>query len=91
MNTRFASIIAAFVLGVSSIASPALAQSYTAPAGISATTAPGSAGGSVTDDDGLITGSIVTRRKYDSAKEGNAEQNSFPVWQYGRTSGGTAR
>lgn len=96
MNTRFAAAIAAVVLSVGAIASPALAQSYNAPAGIAAATAPGGLEGrsgfaNALDADNLTTGSIVARRGLNSAKEGNAEQNSFPVWQYGRTSGGTAR
>ncbi|WP_245436273.1 hypothetical protein [Methylobacterium sp. V23] len=41
--------------------------------------------------DDITTGSIGYGRQPSSAQEGNAEQNSFPVWQYGRTSGGTAR
>ncbi|KQP12425.1 hypothetical protein [Methylobacterium sp. Leaf93] len=88
MNTRLASAVAAVVLSVATVASPALAQSYTAPAGISAHAAPGYAGRQTVVDDDLTTGSIVARRDSDSAREGNAEQNSFPVWQYGRTSGG---
>ncbi|WP_027172923.1 hypothetical protein [Methylobacterium sp. 10] len=88
MNTRLASAIAAVVLSAAAVASPALAQSYTAPAGISAQVAPGYAGRQVAVDDDLTTGSVVSRRDSDSAREGNAEQNSFPVWQYGRTSGG---
>lgn len=96
MNTRITSAVAALVLSVSAIASPALAQSYNAPAGIAAATAPGGLEGhagyrNALDADVLTTGSILPHRSYDSAKEGNAEQNSFPVWQYGRTSGGTAR
>ncbi|MCJ2081614.1 hypothetical protein [Methylobacterium sp. J-090] len=89
MNTRLASTVAAVVLSLSALASPALAQSYTAPAGVPAYAAPGYAGNTALDDDGLTTGSIAPRRSDISAKEGNAEQNSFPVWQYGRTSGGT--
>ncbi|WP_311274652.1 hypothetical protein [Methylobacterium sp. WCS2018Hpa-22] len=88
MNTRLASAVAAVALSLGIVASPALAQSYNAPAGISAYAAPGSAGRQVLADDDLTTGSVVSRRSVDSAQEGNAEQNSFPVWQYGRTSGG---
>jgi hypothetical protein len=89
MNTRFASAAAAVVLGVSALATPALAQSYTAPAGISAAAAPGSHEARSYDD--ITTGSIGYGRDYTSAQQGNAEQNNFPVWQFGRTSGGTAR
>lgn len=88
MKTRLASAIAAVVLSAAAVASPASAQSYTAPAGISAHAAPGYAGRQVLVDDDLTTGSVVSRRDSDSAQEGNAEHNSFPVWQYGRTSGG---
>jgi len=89
MNTRIASAVAAVVLSVSSLASPALAQSYTAPTGIAAVTAPGSNEARSYDD--ITTGSIGYGRDYTSAQQGNAEQNNFPVWQFGRTSGGTAR
>lgn len=88
MNTRLASAVAAVVLGLGAVAPPALAQSYNAPAGFSAYAAPGNAGRQRLDDDQLTTGSIVVRRGIDSAQEGNADHNSFPVWQYGRTSGG---
>lgn len=96
MNTRIASALAAVVLSAGAVASPASAQSYNASAGISAATAPGGLVGrsgyaNALDADDLTTGSIVAHRGNSSAKEGNAEQNSFPVWQYGRTSGGTAR
>lgn len=91
MNTRLASVIAAVALTVGAVASPALAQSYTAPAGIPAAAAPGNDDRFVGADDGISTGSLVSRRPRDSAKEGNAEQNNFPVSQYGRTSGGPAR
>jgi hypothetical protein len=89
MNTRLVSTVAAVVLSVAAASSPALAQSYTAPAGISAVVAPG--GHEVRAEDEITTGSIGYGRRPSSAQEGNAEQNSFPVWQYGRTSGGTAR
>jgi hypothetical protein len=89
MNIRFASAVAAVVLSVSAIASPALAQSSTDPAGISAAVAPGSNEARSYDD--ITTGSIGYGRDYTSAQQGNAEQNNFPVWQFGRTSGGTAR
>ena len=94
MNTRFASAAAAVVLGVSALATPTLAQSYTAPAGISAAAAPGSheaRGHEASSYDDITTGSIGYGRDYTSAQQGNAEQNNFPVWQFGRTSGGTAR
>ena len=89
MNTRIASAVAAVVLSVSAIASPALAQSYTAPAGIAAATAPGGLEGRNYDD--ITTGSIRTVRGHDSAQEGNANQPNFVVQQYGQTSGGPRR
>lgn len=57
MNTHIASAVAAVVLSVSAIASPALAQSYTAPAGISAAAAPGGFQNTRSYDD-ITTGSI---------------------------------
>jgi hypothetical protein len=89
MNTRIASAVAAVVLSVSAIASPALAQSYTAPAGIAAVAAPGGLEGRSYDD--ITTGSIGYGRRHDSAQEGNANQPNFVVQQYGQTSGGTRR
>ena len=89
MNTRIASAVAAVVLSVSAIASPALAQSYNAPAGIPAVTAPGGLEGRSYDD--ITTGSVRTVRGHDSAQEGNANQQNFPVQQYGQTSGGPRR
>jgi hypothetical protein len=89
MNTRIASAVAAVVLSVSAIASPALAQSYTAPAGIAAVTAPGGLEGRNFDD--ITTGSIGYGRRHDSAQEGNANQPNFVVQQYGQTSGGPRR
>ena len=89
MNTYFASAVAAVVLSVSAIASPALAQSYTAPAGIAAVTAPGGLEGRNYDD--ITTGSIGYGRRHDSAQEGNANQPNFVVQQYGQTSGGPRR
>ncbi|MCC0808857.1 hypothetical protein FPV16_22080 [Methylobacterium sp. W2] len=86
MNTRIASAAAAVVLSVSAIASPALAKDYLARGQVPAYDVMSSAAA----DDELTTGSIGygRGRGHDSAQEGNAEQNSFPVWQYGRTSGG---
>jgi len=61
MNTRIASTIAVFVLSVSAVGPTALAQSYTAPAGISAAAAPGSFHNTQSYDD-ITTGSISTAR-----------------------------
>ncbi|KQP39272.1 hypothetical protein ASF49_21695 [Methylobacterium sp. Leaf104] len=87
MKTRLASAAAALVLTLSAPVSSALAQSYNAPAGIPAATAPGSRVVGAFDD--VTTGSI-TRRADDSAKAGNAEQNNKPTANYGTTSGGPA-
>lgn len=89
MSTRIASTVAAVVLSVSAIASPALAQSYTAPAGVTAVTAPGGLEGRSYDD--ITTGSIGYGRRHDSAQEGNANQPNFVVQQYGQTAGGPRR
>ncbi|MBO1019238.1 hypothetical protein IPV08_04545 [Methylobacterium sp. SD274] len=88
MNTRITSAVAAIVLSVSAVASPALAKTYLARGEVPAYEVTSSAPSRVTADDDLTTGSIGYSRGRTSAQEGNAEQNSFPVWQYGRTSGG---
>ena len=88
MNTRIASAISAVILSASAIASPVLAQSYNAPAGIPAVTAPGGLEGR--SYDAITTGSIGYGR-HDSAQEGNANQPNFVVQQYGQTSGGPRR
>lgn len=61
MNTHLTFAAAAFALTVSAIASPALAQSYTAPAGIPAAAAPGGLQNTRSYDD-ITTGSISTAR-----------------------------
>lgn len=87
MKTRIA--LAALVLTLGAPVSSALAQSYNAPAGIPAVTAPGGFAPSAYDD--ITTGSLRHRRSPDSsAKEGNAEQNDKPVSNYGGTAGGPA-
>lgn len=92
MNTRIASAVAAAILSVGAMASPALAQSYTAPAGIAAVAAVAAPGGLASSRyDDITTGSIRTVRGRDSAQEGNAGQPNFPVQQYGQTPGGPAR
>jgi opacity protein-like surface antigen len=93
MNTRINSAVAAFVLGVSAVSSPAFAQSYSAVRGEKPSSfftdrpAPNAF-------DDLTTGSIGTHwnRSVDrSAKEGNAELNDRYVPNYGMTSGGPRR
>lgn len=86
MNTRIPSAVAAIVLSVSAIAPPALAQSYNAPAGIPAITAPGGLEGRSYDD--ITTSSIRTVRGHSSAQDGNANQPNFLVQQYGQTTRG---
>lgn len=93
MNNCINFAIVAFVLGVSAISSPALAQSYS--------TVRGEKPSSFFTDrlapnafDDLTTGSIGTHwnRGIDrSAKEGNAELNDRYVPNYGMTSGGPRR
>lgn len=61
----------------------------TAPAGIAAVTAPDGLKGRGYDD--ITTDLIRTVRGHDSAQEGNANQPSFLLQQYGQTSGGPAR
>lgn len=87
MNTRLA--IAALALALAAPAGSALAQSYTAPAGI-----PAAAAQSVyaleSDDDVVVTGSIDARRPDWSAKAGNAARPELAVPNLGGTSGGPA-
>ncbi len=102
MNTRLASLAAALVVAAGTLASPALAQSYNAPAGISAAAAPagleGLAGRRNAEaarlrylaDEELTTGSIAPRGFDSSAKGGNAENNNRIVPNLGNTSGGPA-
>jgi hypothetical protein len=61
MITRISFAAAAFAVSLGAIASPASAQSYTAPAGISAAAAPGSFQNARSYDD-ITTGSISTAR-----------------------------
>ena len=61
MSIRISFATAAFALSLGTIASSVLAQSYTAPAGISAAAAPGSFQNTCSYDD-ITTGSISTAR-----------------------------
>ena len=61
MSTRIATAVAALVLSVGAVASPVLAQNYTAPAGISAAVAPGGFQHTRSYDD-ITTSSISTVR-----------------------------
>ena len=90
--------LVAIALGLAP-ATSALAQSYNAPAGIPAVTAPGGLEGrsgvfAASPYDDVATGSIGARRAVRSpdlsAKEGNAGLNDRAVPNYGGTSGGPA-
>jgi hypothetical protein len=88
MNTRLTTV-AALALALVAPAGSALAQSYTAPAGIPAATAQ-SVYAFEHDDDVVATGSIGTRRPDGSAKAGNADRPELTVPNLGGTSGGPA-
>ncbi|AMB43630.1 hypothetical protein [Methylobacterium sp. AMS5] len=82
MKTRVAAVVAAIVMGVTAPASSAMAFDRSAPP--------------VTASDVAVTGSLGvhdspahTACPMSSAAEGNANQQNFPVKQYGQTSGGT--
>lgn len=88
MKTRFVAAVAALILGVSAPALSALAHRSGAPAVRVAPPSP---------DDDLTTGSLgreavsAPRTGWcapSSASEGNANQQTRPVMQYGQTSGG---
>lgn len=89
MKARVAAIVAAVVLGSAAPVSSALADTYRAPVESRETR------GTASPFDGLLTGSIgvhdgpfYERCAVSSAKEGNANQQTRPVKQYGQTSGG---
>ncbi|WP_232627703.1 hypothetical protein [Methylobacterium sp. Leaf118] len=86
MMTRVAVAIAAIALGIAAPASSALAFGEDAPAGRSVSTMPYDVAttGSITSSDGLL----YDHCPMSSAAEGNANQQNFPVKQYGQTSGG---
>ncbi|GAB6843944.1 hypothetical protein HNR00_002305 [Methylorubrum rhodinum] len=86
MKTRIAAAIAAVVLGVAAPASSALAFDYGAPEGRYTSNLPYdvTTTGSITASDGAL----YDRCPMSSAAEGNANQQNFPVKQYGQTSGG---
>ena len=86
MKTRIAAAIAAVALGVAAPASSALAFDRGAPAGRYTSTLPYdvTTTGSITNSDGPL----YDRCPMSSAAEGNANQQHFPVKQYGQTSGG---
>ncbi|MER2250873.1 hypothetical protein ABS772_13210 [Methylorubrum podarium] len=93
MNTRISSTIAAIVLGIGAISSPALAQNISSVRGEKPSSFFTERPAPYAYDD-LTTGSIgpVRGRGIDrSAKDGNAELNDRAVPNYGATAGGPAR
>ncbi len=86
MTSRVATIVAALVLGTVVPVSSAFAYTYRAPVETRVPAMP---------YDGLTTGSLgvhdtpfYERCSASSASEGNANQQTRPVKQYGQTSGG---
>jgi hypothetical protein len=85
MKTRVAAAFAALVLGIAAPASSALAFTYDAPQGRYTGFVP---------YEPTVTGSIGAWDRnpatcpMSSAAEGNANQQNFPVKQYGQTAGG---
>jgi hypothetical protein len=104
MNTRIASAAALLSLTFGAALSPALAQTYGAPAGYVGGGHIAQGGNGYPDgrppvqyrvvepraDDAVVTGSIGRRGLDRSAKDGNAEQNNKRFPNYGNTSGGPA-
>lgn len=87
MKSSLITAVAAVVLSLGAAASPVLAQSYTAPAGIPAAAAPGAQFSAQGRSDGLTTGSI-DRRPLD---DGHARQPAFAAPHDRRAAGGNAR
>ena len=84
MKTRVAAALAAVMLGIAAPASSAMAFSYDAPRGHYT---------GFLAQDPQMTGSLRFDRNpatcpMSSAAEGNANQQNFPVKQYGQTTGG---
>lgn len=86
MKTRVAAVVAAVILGVSAPVSSALAFSRHAPAEQVVPVAPYEP--EVTGSLGVHDSRSFTRCPMSSAAEGNANQQNFPVKQYGQTTGG---
>ena len=81
MNLRVAAVVSAVILGVSAPVSSVMARGLDAPSAL--------------DPDVTVTGSLGVHDAPEhtfcpgsSASEGNANQQNFPVKQYGQTSGG---
>lgn len=81
MKTRIAAAVAAVVLGIAPVTSAlAFSESYTRPAPlVTGWSAPL----------GVHDGPFYAACPMNSAAEGNANQQNFPVKQYGQTAGGT--
>ena len=87
MKTRVAAAVAAVLLGATAPVSSALAFSTFAP--IDRNVPVSTFGPEVTGSLGVHDDPKFTRCPMSSAAEGNANQQHFPVKQYGQTSGGT--
>ncbi|GAB6842915.1 hypothetical protein HNR00_003159 [Methylorubrum rhodinum] len=87
MKTRVAAVVAAVMLGATAPVSSALAFSALPPMerNVPVTTYAPEVMGSL----GVHDDRKFTRCPVSSAAEGNANQQNFPVKQYGQTSGGT--
>ncbi|CAO4134171.1 hypothetical protein [Methylorubrum extorquens] len=80
MNTRIAAAVAAIVLGVAPVTSAlAFSQSHTRPIPMTS---------GWTGSLGVHDGPSYAACPMNSAAEGNANQQNFPVKQYGQTTGG---
>ena len=86
MTMRLAAAVAAVILGASAPVSSALAYSRVAPTQQVVPVAPYEP--TVTGSLGVHDGRAFARCPMSSAAEGNANQQNFPVKQYGQTSGG---
>lgn len=86
MKTRVAAAVAALMLGVAAPASSALAFPYDAPRGHYTDFA--SEGVETTGSIGFYGSRNPATCPMSSAAEGNANQQNFPVKQYGQTAGG---
>lgn len=82
MKTRVAAVVAAVIVGVTAPASSVMAfDTHARPAASSDV--------SVTGSLGVHDSPEYTACPMNSAAEGNANQQNFPVKQYGQTTGGT--
>ncbi|AWN38245.1 hypothetical protein [Methylobacterium radiodurans] len=86
MNTRIAATVAALMLGVAAPASSALASGYEASRGHYTGFLPYEP--DVTGSIGFHGSRNPADCRMSSAAEGNANQQNFPVKQYGQTAGG---